>query len=207
MKELIHTIESLKNSDIKTKVDKRIREFKNINRHSSDDVFKELCFCILTANFNADRGMHIHQQLSTCFASDSEEVLEKKFRQHGYRFPHIRATYIAASAERRHELIKTISALHGEELRDWLVKNIQGLGYKEASHFLRNIGYDTYAIIDSHILDLLQRYQLIAPLKTLTKKKYLETEKILQGIASQTQLTLAELDLYLWYLETGKILK
>jgi N-glycosylase/DNA lyase len=207
MQELIHTIESLKNSDVKTKVDKRIQEFKTINRHSSDDLFKELCFCILTANFSAERSMHIHQQLSACFSSDSEETLGKKLRQCGYRFPHTRATYIAASAARKQELKKIISVLNGEELRSWLVKNIQGLGYKEASHFLRNIGYDTYAIIDSHILDLLQRHRLIATPKTLTKKKYLQIEKQLQDIASQTQLTLAELDLYLWYLETGKILK
>jgi N-glycosylase/DNA lyase len=207
MEELIHTIQSLKNSDMKTKVDKRIQEFKTINRHSSDDLFKELCFCILTANFSAERGMSIHQQLSTCFVSDSEETLEKKLKQCGYRFPHIRATYIVASAAHRHELKKIIGLLNGEELRGWLVKNIKGLGYKEASHFLRNIGCDNYAIIDSHILDLLQRYQVIAPPKTLTKKKYLEIEKLLQDIASQTQLTLAELDLYLWYLQTGTILK
>jgi N-glycosylase/DNA lyase len=87
------------------------------------------------------------------------------------------------------------------------VQNIKGLGYKEASHFLRNIGFDDYAIIDSHILDILKRYNLIKQPKTLTKKKYIEIENILQKIAKQTHLTLAELDLYLWYLETGKILK
>jgi N-glycosylase/DNA lyase len=35
----------------------------------------------------------------------------------------------------------------------------------------------------------------------------MEIEKILKTIATQTNLTLAELDLYLWYMETGKIFK
>ena len=79
--------------------------------------------------------------------------------------------------------------------------------YKEGSHFLRNIGCDYYAIIDFHILDLLERYHLITKPKSLTATKYREIEQVLQTIATQTQLTLAELDLYLFYLETGKILK
>ena len=87
------------------------------------------------------------------------------------------------------------------------MRNIKGLGYKESSHFLRNIGYDDYAIIDSHILDLLKRNNLVTPPKTLTRKKYLEIEAILRAIATRTDLTLAELDMYLWYMETGKILK
>jgi N-glycosylase/DNA lyase len=106
------------------------------------------------------------------------------------------------------EILKTIIlSLEREERREWLVKNIKGFGFKEASHFLRNIGFDDYAIIDSHILDLLERYKFIKQPKTLTRKKYMEIEKILQTIATQTNLTLAELDLYLWYMETGKIFK
>ena len=100
-----------------------------------------------------------------------------------------------------------IQTLPHEQRRRWLVDNIKGLGYKEASHFLRNIGYDDYAIIDTHILDILARYRIIKQPKTLTKKNYLKIEGHLQKIARQTKLTLAELDLYLWFLETGKILK
>ena len=73
--------------------------------------------------------------------------------------------------------------------------------------FLRNIGYTDYAIIDFHIIDLLVSYNLILKPKTLTRNKYLEIEKILKNIGKELNLNLAELDLYLWYLETGKILK
>ena len=43
--------------------------------------------------------------------------------------------------------------------------------------------------------------------KWVAKKKYLEIEEILKEIGKQLNLSLAELDLYLWYMETGKILK
>ena len=92
-------------------------------------------------------------------------------------------------------------------LREWIINNVNGIGLKESSHFLRNIGFDEYAIIDFHIIDLLVKYDIITKPKTITKNKYLEIEKILGKIAKQTDLTLAELDLYLWYMETGKILK
>ena len=93
------------------------------------------------------------------------------------------------------------------DLREWIVKNVKGLGYKESSHFLRNIGFQDYAIIDFHIVDLLVKHDLIEKPKTMTKSKYLEIEKILKEIGEKLELNMAQLDLYLWYLETGKVLK
>ena len=90
---------------------------------------------------------------------------------------------------------------------NWLAKNIKGLGMKEASHFLRNIGYKNVAIIDFHILDLLARYGLIEKPKTMTPKKYIEIENELKKISEKTGINLGELDLYLWYKETGKDLE
>jgi len=94
-----------------------------------------------------------------------------------------------------------------QEQRDWLAKNIKGIGYKEASHFLRNIGFTDLAIIDFHIIDLLTRLELIQKPKNLGKKKYLEIEKLLRNASIKLNMNLAELDLYMWYAETGKILK
>jgi N-glycosylase/DNA lyase len=204
---LVQHIHQLRNSDVSARVTTRIQEFHAIPRDSPDILFEELCYCILTANFSAKRGAHVHQQLKASFHSDPKETLEQKLRDCGYRFPAIRAAFIEAAAQQKQQLITTINTLQGEDLRAWLVQNIQGLGYKEASHFLRNIGFDDYAIIDTHIMDLLARYHIIAPPKTLTKNRYLVIEKNLRGIATKTRLTLAELDLYLWYMETGNILK
>lgn len=207
MNDLCSTIIDLKHSDIHRKIDQRIKEFKTIDTHSAEQLFTELCFCILTANFDSERTIHIHGQLRSCFCNETKESLARKLRQHGYRFPNTRAAYIVQSAAKKDLLPTIIRTLSYDERRDWLVNNITGLGYKESSHFLRNIGCDHYAIIDFHILDLLERYHLITKPKSLTATKYREIEQVLQTIATQTQLTLAELDLYLFYLETGKILK
>jgi len=207
MNELVSILKKLQESSIQKTIQKRIKEFKDIDTGSAEELFKELSFCILTANFNSERTIPLHAALHPCFCTDTKETLAKKLKAHGYRFPNTRAAYITESVVHKKHLPKFIQGLEHDERRTWLVKTITGLGYKESSHFLRNIGFDDYAIIDFHILDILERYRVIKRPKTLTAKKYREIENILQDIATQTNLTLAELDLYLWYLETGKILK
>ena len=91
--------------------------------------------------------------------------------------------------------------------REWLVKNIKGLGYKEASHFLRNVGYFDYSILDRHIINLMADNGRIEKPKKINKKGYLEIEKEFRKIADEVKMSLGELDLYMWYLKTGKILK
>jgi len=134
--------------------------------------------------------------------------LAEKFKECGYRFPNIRSSYIIEARNYITDLKEELSQSDRDDsLRDWIVKHIKGLGYKEASHFLRNIGHENYAIIDFHIIDVLVKHNLIEKPKTLTKKKYIEIESILRKMGEILKINLAELDLYLWYLETGKILK
>jgi N-glycosylase/DNA lyase len=204
---LLQSIDTLRKGDLGKLVDTRITEFKEIDRRSSDDIFQELCFCILTANFNAEKCIRIQKEIGNGFLTLSEENLAKRLAEIGHRFPNARARYISDSVKHKDSLKDIIHSFKDKELREWLVKNIKGLGYKEASHFLRNIGFDDFAIIDFHIIDVLVAYNLIERPKTLTKRKYLEIENTLGDLAKQTNLTLAELDLYLWYIETGKILK
>jgi len=208
MKELIETLENLKNSEIKKVIDTRIHEFEKIKILPIDEIFKELCFCIMTANCGAEKCIEVHEGIHNGFLNLSKEKLTDKFKALGYRFPNIRSEYITEARDHKDNLEKMIKSnddING--LRDWIVKNIKGIGYKEASHFLRNIGYKNYAIIDFHIVDLLTKNDLIEKPKTMTKRKYLEIEEILKNIGNKLNLNLAELDLYLWYLETGKILK
>ena len=207
MNELTKEIELLKQSKTKNRIDNRIKEFKEINRNSNDELFNEMCFCILTANFNAEKTIKIQNNISNCFCDASREDLCNKLKDYGHRFPNARTEYILCSRMYKDRLKHLINTANQNPLREWFVKNIRGLGLKEASHFLRNIGFDDYAIIDFHIIDLLVKYNIIKRPKTLTKKKYLEIEETLRKIAEKTNLTLAELDLYLWYMETGKILK
>ncbi|MEK9139334.1 MAG: DNA lyase, partial [Bacteroidota bacterium] len=92
--------------------------------------------------------------------------------------------------------------------RAWLVKNVKGLGWKEASHFLRNIGHHNLAILDRHILKNLKRHNVIRTLpKTLTAKRYLTIEKKFLAFSQHLGISMDELDLLFWSRETGEILK
>ncbi len=208
MKEIISRIENLKQGPIRTLVDKRIDEFRRMRARRDKALFSELCFCILTANFNAERGIRLQKKLYHDFPVISRQGLVKRLKEEGYRFPNVRAHYIV-EARKKFPLLKEKLASVDDalELRNWINSSIKGLGFKEASHFLRNIGFTDLAIIDFHIVDILADNGLIERPKTMTPKRYLEIEKKLQEIGRRAGLNMAELDLFLWYLETGKVLK
>lgn len=210
MQELIDKIEELKNSSVKEIIESRKKEFEKVGSSGENSIFNELCFCFMTANFSAVRGMKIQSAIGNGFSNYDEEKLSSELVRLGHRFPNARANYVILAREKKYELIKSLNEISDEILlREWIVKNIKGLGMKESSHFLRNIGYKKLAIIDFHIIDLLAKNGLIEKPKTksLTPKKYIEIENVLREIGEKTNLDLGELDLYLWYLETGKILK
>lgn len=207
MKKLLKRINELRNSEIRKTIDGRLKEFK-LKNSCDDDIFSELCFCIMTANYTADKSIKIQNLIGNGFSVLPEKQLAKKLKVLGHRFPNMRAKYIVAARMHKNGLKNKICSFDDEKsLRNWIAENITGLGYKEASHFLRNIGYENLAIIDFHIVDILSDYGLIDRPKTLTKKKYFEIEDVLDGIAKKAGMNLAELDLYLWYCETGKVLK
>ncbi len=210
METLIKIIENLKNSPIKQIIDSRMKEFSELGKKSSNEIFKELCFCLLTANFSAHGGIKIQDAVGDGFLILPEDELAKKLSELGHRFPNTRAKYIFEARKYKEDIKEILNNLKNElEAREWIVKNIKGLGMKESSHFLRNIGYKNLAIIDFHIIDLLARNNLIEKpkSKSLQPKKYIEIENLLGEIAKKTNLSLGELDLYLWYEETGKVLK
>lgn len=208
MRQLFKRIRYLKNTEIKNLVDARLKSFKELNERSSEEIFIELCFCILTANFSAERSIEIQKEMADEFLTIPETELARKLKQLGHRYPNARAEYIVNARQHMRSIKNLFDKFNDEKrLREWLVKNVKGLGYKEASHFLRNIGYKNLAIIDFHIIDVLVKHDIVEKPKTLTRRKYLEIEDILRKIAVRLDLNLAELDLYLWYIETGKILK
>ncbi len=210
MKILLNEIEKLKNLEIKNVIDSRNKEFEKIKLSGANEIFKELCFCFMTANFSASGGIKIQSNVGDGFLTLGEEELAKKLSVLGHRFPNARAKYVVEARNKKDELIKLLTEIDDDlVLREWVVKNIKGVGMKEASHFLRNIGYKNLAIIDFHIIDLLVKHNLIEKPKnkTLTPKRYVEIENVLREISKKSGLHLGELDLYLWYLETGKVLK
>lgn len=133
-----------------------------------------------------------------------------------HRYPNARAGYIVASRDFLQEhcqmrLRNKLESFDDDfERRDWLVKEkrIKGLGYKEASHYLRNIGFKGYAILDKHILRSLSELNVIDdPKPPGTRLKYLSTEEKLKDLARSLEIDFDELDLVLWSMKTGEILK
>jgi len=195
-------LRDLIDSPVSDTVRQRMQQFREV-----DDPFCELCFCTLTANTSAEKAIEVQEQLGDDFCTLGQDELRASLKQAGYRFTN-RAAYICQN--RRYRDIGTILQRYSDtqEAREWLVEHIKGLGYKEASHFLRNTGYTDVAIIDRHVLRVMERHGLIDEIPaSLTRRRYLLMEATLRDLAASLDVTLAELDLYLWYLETGKILK
>lgn len=199
-------IQQLKKSEIKQIIDARIKEFEQV-RGTEDSIFSELCFCILTANSTAENCIRVQKEAGKFFFLLDSIGLADKLKQVGCRFHTKRAGYICEARGFKDELISQIKTSDEREIRNWVADTIKGLGMKESSHFLRNIGFKNVAIIDFHILDLLEKEKILEKPKKLDKKTYLEIEQVLEKLARKLDLNLAELDLYLWYIETGKILK
>ena len=175
MKALIKEINNVKKSNVKKKVDSRIKEFNSFKRKKSHDIFKELCFCILTANSTAQRCINVHNNIGDDFLNLNPKQLQKRLKEAGARFHTKRAGYISEARRYKDNLKNIINHFKDDQkLRAWIVKNVKGIGYKEASHFLRNIGYSNLAILDFHIIDNLAKNKIVQRPKNLNKERYIE---------------------------------
>lgn len=185
-------------------IEQRLKEFKKLGRQSTQHWFSELCFCILTANSKAATALKIQEEVGIHgFINLSEQELADIVKKNKHRFHNNKAKYIV-QARQFIDIKDRVKDLTGPQAREFIVKNIKGLGYKEASHFLRNVGYDDVAIIDRHILRYLHQQNLIPHVpKHITKQKYLECEQILANIGIQQ----SRLDLIIWQKMTGNVLK
>lgn len=205
MKELIKKIELVRESQDKKIIDKRLKEFLSFQKKGNDEWFFELCFCLLTSNWKAKESIEIQKRLTPDgFLKWNEGKLAQFLKKSGHRFWPQRAERIVLA--RKYRNIKDILS-NEDDKRAFLVKNIKGLGMKESSHFLRNIGFFDFAILDRHIINSLIDNKIIEFHKVLTPKKYLKIEKIMISIGKKLDMRQGELDLYVWYIKTGKILK
>lgn len=198
----------------KTLIKKRLRQFSKVWEGTDKDIFIELCFCICTPQSRAvfcDRAV---KELASSGGLFKGNKLRLRKGLKGVRFPNNKAGYIKEARERFcseagcriKEYIDTSDLI---TTRNWLVKNVKGLGYKEASHFLRNIGQGSeLAILDVHIMRNLKEFGLIKEVPpVLSRKRYHEIEQKVSELSEITGIPMAELDLALWSKETGEVFK
>ncbi|NPB06926.1 MAG: N-glycosylase/DNA lyase [Aquificae bacterium] len=176
--------------------------------------FSELAFCLLTAGSSALLGLKAQAALGEeGFLTAGREELEELLKKLGHRWAGQRAERIVKARERFPLVLKLLKEeKDAARVRELLSSpgspyKVEGLGLKEASHFLRNLGYDGLAIVDRHVLRFLRAHGLVRPLKTVTRKLYLEAEEALRRLARETGTSMAELDLLIFYAATGKVLK
>lgn len=199
----------------KSIIEDRIEEFEQFLERDEEDVFAELCFCICTPQSKArtcDKAISILKETGTLFGGTEEEILAG-LRE--VRFCENKARYIVNAREQfidggRIQIKKRLSGhLDAGGLREWIVKNVKGLGYKEASHFLRNIGLGLdMAILDRHILKNLKSVGVIEAIPaSISRKKYLEIERKMRAFSKEIDIPLMHLDLLLWSEETGEVFR
>ena len=110
-----------------------------------------------------------------------EDLVEYSSNTHRrYPFFRVRANQIRCAAERLYGELGSIrgflsKANSVKEARRFLVSDVPGIGPKQASLFLRNIGYDVdIAVLDAHVLTYMKWVGLTkVPLKSIsTVQKY-----------------------------------
>jgi N-glycosylase/DNA lyase len=201
---------------IRDTIESRFREFQRVwETGSEEDIFAELVFCILTPQSRAKScGVALRNLLEKelLFGGDIRRIASEL---NIVRFKNKKARYIVEarrlfSANGKLSVKARLCEL-GDSLRarQWLVRNVKGLGEKEASHFLRNIGWGEHlAILDRHILKNLHLLGIIDKVENnLSGRRYPEIENRMKRFAESIAIPLSHLDFVLWYKETGEVLK
>lgn len=191
----------------KEEIQNRLLEFKQAFQEADDrQIFRELSFCILSSGVGPKIAGQCMSAIGEKLADGEEdELLEHigaihKYAENASRYIVFTREYL--KKEHGFLLKSLVSSFEGRvERREFFAKNpgIKGLGYMQASHFLRNLGFSGYAILDRNNLASLSELGIIGETKyPLTKKRYLETESLMAEAAHELGISLDELDLLLW---------
>ncbi len=198
--------EIVKNSD--PLIDLRVKEFILAGLSGKEKLFSELCFCILAANTSAEMGIRVMNSVNLDhFLYSDLETLRSELKKVSCRFYNMRSKFIVDSRWIIDELPEIARTGDSMGTREYLAENLMGVGYKESSHFLRNVGKFECAILDKHILRMMNAWSGTDLKASLSKKKYLEIEDAFIKMSDMLNMKPGVLDLYMWKMATGKVLK
>jgi N-glycosylase/DNA lyase len=208
--------------------------FENFGRKKTEEeIFYDLCFAIMAPQTKFANNIKVIQRLKEldfyyfgeayegyCGITQIEEILKP------VRFYKNKTKYLLEAKKKFPEILQAISSLDTWDnkqsihvvdiykIREWLVDNVKGLGYKASSHFLRNMGDTELSILDTHIVKFLNenigREGLCGVIHQgdwgkiiKTRKGYLLAERVFQKIAGENNMVSAYLDAYLWKSYSG----
>lgn len=185
--------------EIYNKYKPMIKEFlKKSKDRSKEHLIAELIFCMQTPQSKAKYARETVNKLKQSGKLITASEADIRKMMNGIRFANKKAKYIAEAKEKIGEIEKRLN-LNPFELREWLVKNIKGMGMKVASHYLRNIGIFGLAILDVHVQKFMKKEGLfVGKVGKLSKKQYLKNEKQYLKLAKKLKIPPEELDIAIW---------
>jgi len=199
--------------EVRELIERRLAEFRSVDRRDAVRLFEELAFCVMTPQSRARAALRAVEELKSkglLLGGGPEEVAEV-LRRNGIRFHNQKARFIVKNRELVRGDKPRLIELLGEDVhrvREVLVEVVWGFGLKEASHFMRNIGYSGLAVLDRHVLRWMKALGAIEEVPgTLTRRRYLELERRFIRLSEELGLAPEALDLLLWYASTGEVLK
>ena len=199
----------------KKEIDEAIKGYTDTMNFEEKDYFAEIAFCILTPQSKARNAWSAITKLKEnglLYTGNSEEIVEYlnvvRFKNNKSRYlVELRNLMTRNGKLDSKNILKEIGDVY--EKRDWILKNVKGMGLKEAAHVLRNLGYGRYlAILDRHVLKNLKELGVIDEIpKSLTKNKYFEIEKLMIAYSEKVNIPMDALDLVFWSQQAGEVFK
>lgn len=196
-------------TNLKVDIENRLEDFSKIPQNQ---YFYELCFCICTPQSKAEHALIVQNKLmDSDFLSQPEinplPILNNP--SHYIRFHNQKSKRLLTLKENWDIILEMlVSEKSSIEKRDWLAANINGIGMKEASHYLRNIGHRGLAILDRHILKNLVLCGVFPEVPNIsTYKRYRDAEDKFLEFSSHVGIEIDHLDLLFWAKQAGTIIK
>jgi N-glycosylase/DNA lyase len=194
--------------NLKEEIHSKLLEFKAVPK---EKYFYELVYCLCTPMSKAENALKVQEIF------EQRKFLDKPFNpveilsapEHYIRFHNQKSNYIQLAHNNFGTIINILESKESPKImRENLVKSVKGMGFKEASHFLRNIGIFGLAILDRHILRNLVKFnQLPEKFSISSKNNYENIENVFVNLSKSINLEVEEFDILLWANETGYILK
>lgn len=202
----------------------RIDECKN-EYWEEEQLWEELICCILSSQVSYVLAKAATQKLisagllrfhelsigSKAYERKVNSILKRPIRNNDgkkvhYRFPNLKSRQISKF---RHNIVKdnivvsdiVYKRTDPKSIRNALIGVVPGVGPKQASMFLRNIGRSyNLAILDRHVINYMVAIEITADIdiKKLRKNLYLDTEEALIQYASGIGYPVGCVDWAIW---------
>lgn len=202
-------------------IQERLGSFSELRDASEYRLFKELVFVILTSQTSAKKAWEAAEQLDRedlLLNGDKSEIAEV-LRDNEVQYEENKASYIVENREtlsqptlqdptKELKISFKIDQDNLDKTRRWMVENLKGVGWKAASHFLRNIGYGDLAIVSNYIAEDLHKLGLRDSADIPSgEESYLQAEQDMRRLSEEVDISVEALDLVLWSMETGEVFK